>query len=254
MLDQSRLYELYDREPGPIVDFLDYLRELYDLPRPGTALDMGCGPGRLLAPLTSRDWIVVGYEPDPDYAATARETLERLPSSRFRQAGFLDLDEINTFDLIAGVNGPYSYLADPRDRREALARCARALRPGGVLFLEFSNFNWILRNYREPPTAELDVDGIHVTRTARHDIDYHRGSFTHHDRFSWLDDSGREQVLTKTHRMALVSFPELAYFLDELGFRDVRTFNSYADREPSELAARRTLVAARAPESRSGAF
>jgi hypothetical protein len=45
--------------------------------------------------------------------------------------------------------------------------------------------------------------------------------------------------------MALVSFPELAYFLDELGFEQVLTFNSYDDREPSELTGSKVLVAAR---------
>ena len=246
-MDQSALYQFYDREPGPIIAFLEYLRDLYGLPRPGIVLDMGCGPGRLLAPLAASDWSVVGYEPDPDYAGSAQKTLRELPHGRFRQAGFLDLDESQSFDLIVAVNGPYYYLQEPRHRREALERCARALRPGGVLFLEFSNFNWILKNYREPPAAEVIVDGIRVTRHARHDIDYHHGAFVHHDRFVWLDESGNERVLTKTHRLALVSFPELAFFLGELGFGSVRTYNSYADREPSELNSRRILVAARSP-------
>lgn len=249
-MDQSQLYELYDREPGPIVAFLEYLRALYDLPRPGTILDMGCGPGRLLAPLTAASWAVVGYEPDPDYAAAARKTLSGLRDGRFRQAGFLELDEIEAFDLIAAVNGPYYYLITPRERREALERCATALRPGGLLFLEFSNFYWILKNYREPPAVELDLEGTKVRRVAHHAIDYHRGTLSHTDRFTWRDHSDAEQVLTKTHRMALVSYPELAYFLDELGFEQVLTFNSYDDREPSELTGRRVLVAARRPSGR----
>lgn len=246
-MNQSQLYQLYDREPGPIVAFLDYLRTLYDLPRPGTILDMGCGPGRLLAPLAAAGWAVVGYEPDPDYAPAAQEELSGLRDGRFRQAGFLELDEVGAFDLIAAVNGPYYYLVTPRERREALERCAQALRPGGVLFLEFSNFHWVLKNYREPPVVELDFDGIAVRRVADHEIDYHRGTMTHTDRFTWRDHSGAERVLAKTHRMALVSYPELAYFLEETGFEEVRTFNSYDDREPNELTGGKVLVAARCP-------
>lgn len=246
-MDQSQLYQLYDREPGPIVEFLEHLRTTYGLPRPGTILDMGCGPGRLLAPLAAADWTVVGYEPDAGYAPAARERLRGLRNGRFRQAGFLDLDETEAFDLIAGVNGPYYYLPTPSERRQALERCASALRPGGVLFLEFSNFHWILKNYREPPTTEIDVDGVEVRRVADHRIDYHRGTLTHTDRFTWRDDSGTVRVVTKSHRMALISYPELAYFLDEIGFDDIRTYNGFEDREPSELTGRNILVAARRP-------
>ncbi len=243
-MDQSQLYALYDTDPTPIVEFLERIRTRYGLPRPGTALDMGCGPGRLLAPLAAADWTVVGYEPDPDYTRAAQEVLRQLPGGRFHQAGFLDLVEENAFDLIVAVNGPYSYLQEPRDRREALQRCARALRPGGVLFLEFSNFYWILKNYREPPPAEVDIDGILVRRMAHHEIDYHRGAFIHHDRFAWRDEAGDEQVMTKTHRMAIVAYPELAYFLEEVGFGNVCTFNRYSDLEPSELTGKRILVTA----------
>ena len=192
-MDQSQLYELYDVDPGPIVEFLEHLRAVYRLPRPGSFLDMGCGPGRLLSPMAAAEWNVVGYEPDPDYARRAAETIRDLPGARFRQAGFLQLDEVAAFDLIAAVNAPYSYLLTPDQRREAVKRCARALRPGGVMFLEFSDFDWILKHYREPPQTEMQLDGTVVTRSPRHDIDHHQGTFTHRDVFTWRDSSGAEQ-------------------------------------------------------------
>ena len=246
-MNQSQLYNFYDRDPGPIVEFLDFIRDLYGLPESGSVLDMGCGPGRLLAPLAAWGWTVTGCEPDPDYGSAAEAVIRELPGARFFAGGFLDLEEAEAYDLIAGVNGPYSYLLDLASRRDAVARCARALRPDGVLFLEFANFYWIFRNYREPPVMEIEVDGTRVTRRASHEIDYHRGTFTHHDRFTWADESGVERELTKAHHMAIVSFPELAFLLSELGFRDVRTFNAFEDRHPGSLTGKRVLVAARAP-------
>jgi hypothetical protein len=47
--------------------------------------------------------------------------------------------------------------------------------------------------------------------------------------------------------MALVCYPELAYFFEELGFRRVRTFSSYENREARTLSGRRILVAASEP-------
>ena len=249
-MKQSDLYRLYDREPEPIVDFLAYLRKAYDIPRPGHVLDMGCGPGRLLGPLVDAGWVVTGYEPDPDYAEAARDALGSR--GRFVQGGFLDLNEIQAYDLVIAVNGPYSYVLDPASRLEALRRAARALRAGGVLLLELSNFHWILKHYREPSVLEADIDGVHVTRTAKHDIDYHRGTFTHYDRFTWVDQDGVPREALKTHRMAMVPFQEIEFFLREAGLEDVRTFNEFSDREPAELTGRRMLITAMLPWFGSG--
>lgn len=244
-MDQSQLYALYDSDPAPIVAFLDYLRGAYQLPSPSAILDMGCGPGRMLAPLAAAGWQVTAHEPDPDYANAARQVAARLPGAQFRQAGLLDLLEASAFDLVALINGPLAYLPTPRDRREALRRCRAALRPDGVLFLDLANMPWILKNYREPPRLELEVNGTKVVRTARHDIDFHAGQLTHHDHFEWTAPDGTVRSVEKAHRMGIVGFPEVEYFLDQLGFTEVTTYNSFQDRAPASLTGKRMLVAAR---------
>ena len=245
-MTHGQLYDaFYGSDPEPVVGFITYLCGLYDLPCPGSFLDMGCGPGRLIAPLSEKGWKVTAYEPDGDYAATATEVIRHVPEGRFRQAGFLDLDEEEAYDLMAAVGGPYYCVVEASDRREAVARCYRALRPGGVLFLNLSHFLGILQNYREPPTLRAEIDGVTVTRTARHEFDYHLGIMTHHDHFSWLEPSGEKRSAEKTYRMAMVSYPEVALFLEDAGFIEVRTFNSFADRAPSPLSGKRIIVLAR---------
>jgi SAM-dependent methyltransferase len=65
--------------------------------RPGRALDIGCGPGWLLARLRARGWQVVGTERDADSARFAREELG-LDVLTAQDAS----DELpeNSFDLI----------------------------------------------------------------------------------------------------------------------------------------------------------
>lgn len=250
-MKQSQLYSLYDSDPRPVVDFIAYLRELYGLPKLGRLLDMGCGPGRLLALLSESEWTVTGYEPDADYAVAAEEVAAQLPDVQVRRRGFLDLDEESEYDVIAAVNGPYYYLVAASDRRDALARCRRALRPGGVLLLELSNFTWILKHYRDPPKVIMEINGIAVTRTAHHEFDFHHGIMDHHDQFTWVDESGQKRTARKTHRMAMVSYPEIALFLEDLGFEDVHTFNSVADRSPGALVGRKIIVSARRDQAGS---
>ena len=224
-----------------MVDFLEYVRASYGLPEaPAVVARDVCW-----YPLSQLGWSVTGYEPDSDYAPAAREALRDVPEAEFRQGGFGDLEERAAFDLIAAVNGPYYYLLEPTARREALQRCARALRPGSVLLLDLSNFLWILKNYREPPSMRLSFDGTEVTRFAKHEFDYHLGIMTHEDRFVWTGTSGEEHTAHKTHRMALVTFSEIAFFLDDLGFGEMRTFNSYTDLESARLTGKKLMITAR---------
>lgn len=246
-MDQARLYSLYETDPGPEIGFLRWLVESSSPPARPRVLDVGCGPGRLLRPLSRLGWRVRGLEPDPQYADAAAAKVRGLEGADVRNGGFGDIDETAEYDLIAAVNGPYSYLLDLDARREALDRCARALRPGGLLFLHFSNFWWILRHYREPPEQAVEVDGVRVVRTAVHWIDYHRGRFTHVDTFRWTDADGTKRETRKTHEMAMVDPPETERLLGNAGLVEIRTFNGYEDRKPAPLAAKRVLVVARKP-------
>ena len=45
--------------------------------------------------------------------------------------------------------------------------------------------------------------------------------------------------------MALVTFSEIAFFLEDLGFWEMRTFNSYTDRESARLTGEKLMVTAR---------
>ena len=91
----------------------------------------------------------------------------------------------------------------------------------------------------------MEIDDVTVTRTAHHEFDFHRGIMSHRDRFDWVDGSGEARTANKTHRMAIVSYPEISLFLDDLGFEEVLTFNSVADRSPGPLLGRKIIVSAR---------
>lgn len=247
-MNEARLYSLYETDPAPVVSFLDHLVKNYGLSRPIHCLDVGCGPGRLLAPLADLGWRVTGLEPLAAYATAAAQEAAGLDGVSVRHGGFGDIDEGETYDLIAAVNGPFSYLLTFEDRRDAVERCARALTPGGVVFLHFSNFWWILKNYREPPARTVEVDGITVTRTATHRIDYQDGRFTHLDTFRWTGPDGREHEQSQAHEMAMVSPVETLRLLREAELEEIRTYNDYEDREPSRLTGKRVMIAARKPE------
>ena len=119
----------------------DYARALNVLrefcPRQGRLLEIGCGPGLLLAHARTRGWDVVGLEPDPRFANFARahygfELIEALlPQARVPDCTF---DAALLLHVIEHMPDP---LADLRQAR-------RLLKPGGMLVVETPRFDSLM--------------------------------------------------------------------------------------------------------------
>jgi SAM-dependent methyltransferase len=244
----SELYAAFDSPPHSIVAFLQYLAGAYELAPPLRVLDAGCGPGRLLGPLERLRWDVTGLEPNPEFAAAARDVARTSRRLSVREGGFLDVDDREAFDLICAINSSFAHLLTPAERSEAVRRMRDALRPGGVLFLDLPNFPWILKHFRAPEADPSVVQGRQVALHRRHEIDYHDALFTTRDEYVFAE--GAEANVRLVHRYAMVTLPEIEFHLREAGFVDVRTFEGFDSRAPERITGARILVAARTPADR----
>jgi ubiquinone/menaquinone biosynthesis C-methylase UbiE len=106
------------------------LREL----RPERILDAGCGRGDYAFYLARRypGARVLGVDVDAELIERNRATARGLGvrNAEFRLADLTRLEEVAEFDLVVSVD----VLEHIRDQPAALARLARALRPGGAAF------------------------------------------------------------------------------------------------------------------------
>jgi SAM-dependent methyltransferase len=241
----AELYFASDSDPAPIVEFLRELAASYDLPQPLHVLDVGCGPGRLLAPLERLRWEVTGMEPDPDFLASARAIGETSRRIRVRRGGFREIRDGEAFDLVVGINSSFAHLLTPADRADALQRIHDALRPGGVVFLDLPNLPWFLHHFRAPEPYSFTAQGQAVTLLRRHEPDFHDATVTTTDEYVF--PPGTDPELRFVHRYGITTLPELRHHLDEAGFTDIRTFRSYASRASERLDGARMLIAARKP-------
>ncbi len=237
----TALYTLFDKDPAPIADFIAWAA---GHPPQARLLDAGCGPGRLLHTLGARGWDVVGLEPDAAFCQAAQAKAGAHPRMRVCQGRFSDIPPQSAFDVVAAVNDPLAYLLSVEERRAALEAIWRALRPGGLLVLEIKNFLHKLLHYADTHTHEEHAlwQGRAVLHHTRHELDLHNARWIHHDEYFV---EGCPEPITRTHELAIITWPELRYLLRAVGFRAPQTYHDYADRAPRPADGRHLLVTAR---------
>lgn len=102
---------------------------------PGTrALDIGCGIGRLLAPVAARVGRVVGIDVSPRMVEAARRRTAGDPRVEVRTSSGADLAGARdrAFELVYAIDSfPYAVDAGPELVRALFAEVARVLVPGG---------------------------------------------------------------------------------------------------------------------------
>lgn len=192
-------------------------------------------------------WQVAGLEVDADFYAQAVELAKTLPGAEVEQGGFNDIRQRAAFDLVTAVNGPFAYLLEPEAQVDAVERVYRALKPGGVFFLDIPNLLWFLKHDPEPPQAKKSVAGQTVQHQAHYEYDVHTATFTQLNEYTVESPDGTEIKLHKTDQHAIITYPELIYLLEKRGFIKIRSYNSYRSRRAAPLPGKRIMIAAQKP-------
>ena len=103
---------------------------------PGPVLDLGCGSGRMLAPLTQVGFApAIGLDCVPAMLALARRACPAAPLVQARAEAGLPFRG-TSFALIISLHAALIHLTDAGVVAGLVADCRRALQPGGWLVIE----------------------------------------------------------------------------------------------------------------------
>lgn len=251
--------ELYDRLITDTED-IALIRRLIG-PRKGLQiLEPFCGTGRILIPLACDGHTVVGMDRARGMLARAEAKLRALGPEVRERITLLRRDVLEDewpagFDLvILGGNCLYE-LATPEEQARVIAQAARALRPGGYLFVDNDHMEGELdRSWYDPPVRE----GVFPTGAC--------GDGTRlesHWQVIWYDEARRLIRLLRQTRIIFpdgrvvelqcvqqkhpVSAAEVAAWLTAQGLSIERTWGDYRGR-PYTDAAPRAIFWARKPD------
>lgn len=230
MIARDRLYsEFYQFDDKLPLSLVQWIANEHSLPQDMNILDIGCGPGRMLSHFAETGWNVTGMEPDETYFAAASKLAETLRNTKVVLGGFGQLNCSTHYDLICALKGPFYYLPDLNSKRDALVRCFDALKQNGILLIDYTNFIFVLANYRAPGDLTKEIDGHSVRKKTSHKWDFHNGHLIHQDEF-YL--SGEERpFVTDIIRFSITVPQDVVQMMEHIGFSEVKTYSSYTTRE-----------------------
>ena len=155
----SEFYHLLysNRSETEAIEFVDaLLRELAPLSN-STMLDLGCGAGRHAKYLAAQGFDVTGL----DLAATSIRNAKKYSKAnlRFAKHDMRDPFGKNLFDYVFNFFTSFGYFRNNEENQKVVRNIYHALKPGGLLVLDYLNVAW--SEERLIAEEEKEIDGIH---------------------------------------------------------------------------------------------
>lgn len=208
---------------------------LMRLPRRGRLLDLCCGQGRHAVPLARAGYRVTGLDLSAYMLERAQEAAaEAEVKAEWVQGDMRHLPWRERFDACINLFTSFGYFDDEEDNQQVLVQAYRALKPGGVLFLDTSNRDYYLlrllpKAWRSCGEAivleETDFDPVTCRFTAT---------------FTWVEGSQRQSL---SHSVRHYTAPELLAMLHAAGFSSMDIYGDF-DGSEFDIYTRRLIVLA----------
>ena len=219
---------------------VDFIAQTLDLPEGARVLDLCCGWGRHSIPLAERGFRVTGLDLSKYHIRLAKQAARRAN---------VDIDWVNAdmreipgrarFDAVMNCFTSFGYLETEAEDQRVLDGIRRALKPGGRLFIDMMNHDFLMRVFRESEFRELS-DGAFMME--RRDYDIQTGRMN----VDWFYDPKDGERIHGFHSVRLYTFTELAAMLSNAGLTVRETWGGLDGREYNMESPRMDVLAEKA--------
>lgn len=220
----------------------------------GEVLELGCGNGRLLIPLSAIT-AVHGVDSSPAMLALARQAVAQLPAAQQQRITLTEADmtqlalpaENGRFALAIIPTNTLMHLAPPQIS-QTLRRIKPLLRENGRLFIDIVN-PFVVAATDDSPEPELEqtfVDpdtGRPVQQLASYRLDDERQTLFVAWQFETVDENGRLQRVTSTMPYHYQYPHQLIMLLENAGYELQQLWGDYDRRDFAEDSERLLLLA-----------
>ena len=211
---------------------------MLDLKPDSHILDLCCGQGRHAVPLSQAGYRLTGLDRSAYLLEQARLAADTAGVEVSLVRGDMrKLPWRGEFDACLSLFSAFGYFEDDAENEQVLHQVERALKPGGVFFLDVANRDYCL--LRLWPNTWQRVGQAAILEET--EFDPLRSRFT--TTFTWVDKGKRESL---THVVRHYTAPELTGMLQRAGLTPVVYYGDF-EGEEFDLYSSRLIVIAEKP-------
>jgi len=161
--DSAFYHKLYShRDDNEAAAFIDALIEELQPAPDAQMLDLGCGNGRHSKYLAAKGFSVTGI----DLAASSIRSAQKYENGSlqfYRHDMRLPFGR-NCYNIVFNFFTSFGYFKTSEEDHQVIGNIAAALKPGGMLVMDYINSAWSEK--RSVPSETKEIDGIiyHITR------------------------------------------------------------------------------------------
>lgn len=239
--DSAHYHTLYaDRNAQEAAGFVEALMRRGHLRSGASVLDLGCGTGRHAKYLASRGFDVTGLDLSDESLRRARIGDEGA-RVRFVRRDMRQPFGVSAFDHVLSLFTSFGYFDDPADHVTVIHNAATALRPGGLVVLDYLNSRYVDAHLRREDVIERGGAIYRVSRWTDTDHIFKRIA---------IDEAGSDAPIEHTERVAKLTVEDFRFMFAVCDLRIVAAYGDYqlSNFDPSS-SPRLILVATKRPAS-----
>lgn len=196
--------------------FVTKLMERLAIPSTSIVADVACGQGRYAKQLSKYANKVIGFDLSAPRIAAAKEKYES-DKIQFYEHDMRTPMHVNYFDYVFNFFTSFGYFNTYRDHKNAAQSLANALKPGGLLIVDYFNSYVTKANLVAEEQKEAEGVVFHITRSVTN------GKIVKSIQFE--DRDGRMQQ--HYERISDVSIADFTALFESVGLTLTETFGDY---------------------------
>ena len=214
-----------------------------------TVLDLACGTGSLTVELANRGYEMIGVDLSPDMLGEASEKAmdevgeDQIPPIFLCQS--MDkLDLYGTIDACVCCLDSINYVTDPKKLKKAFERVHLFLMPGGLFVFDINTVEKLMGL-----DGQVFLDETEDTYCVwRAEFEKRRSICSYFmDIFQLDEETGLWERGEELHEERAYTVEELTAFLEDAGFKDIKTYGNLKMRAPAPGEDRIFFVARKDP-------
>jgi len=236
----KELAEIYDAivygrdEAYAEVEELDFIIQNLKPDNTKKVLDLGCGVGKFLIPLTSMNYEVTGVDISKAVLDECRIRLKKqnLNACLINQSAD-EIDFSSRFDAVICLDSVICYLIEPEKIIKALRNVRKALKPGGKFIIENRNLISDLDFYGEPNVETIQTKTLKITYIGKNRYDK-ATSLYYIDINADVEKNGESFSFIHTESLRFIYPDEMINFLKIAGFDIIKFLPDYEEEKNDE--------------------